>query len=57
MQLKGATTVLNKQCEFLGMNFDELIEFIERAPLAQTDTTIRAYNVYKRNTRSMHNGV
>ncbi len=55
MQLKGATTVLNKQCEFLGMNFDQLIEFIERAPLAQTETTIRAYKVYKRNTGSMHN--
>ncbi|MDC0006324.1 hypothetical protein OAE42_06415 [Gammaproteobacteria bacterium] len=47
MRIKGATTVLNKQCEFLGMNFDQLIEFIERAPLAQTDTTIRAYKVYK----------
>ena len=47
MRIKGATTVLNKQCEFLGMNFDQLIEFIERAPLAQTDATIRAYKVYK----------
>ncbi len=47
MRIKGATTVLNKQCEFLGMNFDQLIEFIERAPGAQTDATIRAYKVYK----------
>ncbi len=48
MQIKGAMTVLNKQCDFLGMNFDQLIEFIERAPLAQTDLTIKAYKVYKR---------
>ena len=32
MQIKGAMTVLNKQCIFLGMEFDQLIEFIERAP-------------------------
>ena len=47
MQIKGAMTVLNKQCIFLGLEFDQLIEFIERAPLAQTDTTIKAYKVYK----------
>lgn len=53
MQLKGATTVLEKQCKFLGMNWDELMAFIERAPLAQTEITIKAYKVYKRNTLSM----
>jgi N-acetylglucosamine kinase-like BadF-type ATPase len=48
MQIKGATTVLEKQCKFLGMKWDDLIEFIERAPLAQTQLTIKAYKVYKR---------
>lgn len=52
MQLKGATTVLNKQCKFLGMDWDELMAFIERAPLAQNNLTIEAYKVYKRNTLS-----
>ena len=49
MRIKGAMTVLNKQCIFLGLEFDQLIEFIERAPLAQTDTTIRAYKVWRIN--------
>ena len=49
MQIKGAMTVLNKQCIFLGLEFDQLIEFIERAQLAQTDTTIRAYKVWRIN--------
>jgi hypothetical protein len=49
MQIKGAMTVLNKQCNFLGMDFDQLIEFIQRAPLAQTDLTIRAYKVWRIN--------
>lgn len=48
MRLKGATTVLEKQCEFLGMSWDQLFEFIERAPLAQPTKTIEAYNVYKK---------
>jgi hypothetical protein len=47
MRIKGAMTVLNKQCDFLGMNFEQLIEFIERAPLAQNNLTIEAYKVYK----------
>tara|TARA_B110000858_G_scaffold197761_1_gene260607 strand:- start:4667 stop:4828 length:162 start_codon:yes stop_codon:yes gene_type:complete len=49
MQIKGAMTVLNKQCIFLGMEFDQLIEFIERAPLAQTEGTMRAYRVWRIN--------
>ena len=53
MQIKGAMTVLNKQCNFLGMDFDQLIEFIQRAPLAQTYLTIRAYKVWRiKNGRS-----
>ena len=48
MQIKGATTVLEKQCKFVGMKWDDLIEFIERAPLAQTALTIQDYKVYKR---------
>jgi len=48
MRLKGATTVLKKQCEFLGLTWDELMVFIERNPYAQTNKTIEAFTVYKK---------
>lgn len=48
MRIKGATTILEKQCEFLGMTWDQLIEFIERAPLAQPVRALEAYKVYKK---------
>jgi len=51
MQIKGATTVLNKQCEFLGLTWDQLMMFIERNPYAVTDSVIRAHKVYKLNNR------
>ena len=57
MQIKGATTILEKQCEFLGMKWDDLIESLERAPLIYNNQTIRAFKVYKQHNRRMHNGV
>jgi len=54
MQIKGATTVLEKQCEFLGMKWDDLIESLERAPLIHNNQTIRAFKVYKQHNRRMH---
>jgi len=39
-------TVLNKECEFLGLTFDELCVFIERNPYAVKNSTIDAYKVY-----------
>ena len=46
MKIKGAMTVLNKECEFLGLTFDELCVFIERNPYAVKNSTIEAYKVY-----------
>jgi hypothetical protein len=54
MQIKGAMTVLKKQMEFLGMSFEELIAFIERAPLAHNDTTRQAFEVF---TTEMRRGL
>lgn len=48
MKIKGAMTVLNKRCEFFGFTFDQLIEFIERNPMAQDFKTLEAYEVYKK---------
>lgn len=47
MKLQTAYKQLVKDCEFLGLKFEDLIEFIEQAPLAQTQATLRAYQVYK----------
>lgn len=47
MKLKGATTVLNKECEFLGLTWDELMAFIERSPMAMPMKVLEAYKVYK----------
>ena len=46
MKIKGAMTVLKKECEFLGLTFDELCVFIERNPYAVKNSTIDAYKVY-----------
>lgn len=47
MKIKGAFTVLKKECEFLGLTFEELLIFIERNPYAVKNSTIDAYKVYK----------
>ena len=46
-QLRTATRTLIRAAEFLGMKFEDLIAFIEEAPLAQTRATMAAYKVYK----------
>ena len=48
MRLKGATTVLNKECEFLGLTWDQLMIFIVRNPYAMPIKVIEAYKVYQR---------
>ena len=47
MRIKGAMTVLNKEAEFLGLTFDQLIVFAERNPYAMPQKTIEALKVYK----------
>ena len=50
MKLKGATTILNKECTFLGLTMKELLIFIERSPYAFSNKVVEAYKVYKENT-------
>ena len=47
MKLKGATTVLNKECVFHGLTMEELLIFIQRNPYAFSNRTIEAYNTYQ----------
>ena len=46
MKITGATTALNKECEFLGLSWDQLMQFIERNPLAMPIKVLEAYEVY-----------
>ena len=48
MGMKGAITVLMKECEFLGLEFGELLKFIKTKPQAFPNKTVEAYNVYKK---------
>lgn len=48
MRLKGATTILNKEAEFLNMKFSDLLAFIERSPLSFPKNVVEAFKVYKK---------
>ena len=48
MKIKGATTVLRKEAEFLGMTFEEVLAFIDGSPLAVPVRVREAYEVYKK---------
>ena len=48
MKLKGATTILKKEAEFLGMTFEEVLIFIEKNPYAMKNSTIDAFAVWKK---------
>jgi len=47
MKLQGATTILKKECTFLGLSMKELLLFISLNPYAFSNKTVRAYNIYK----------
>jgi hypothetical protein len=47
MKFKSAVFQLRKQCEFLGLTWDELMVFIERNPYAMNNKTIDAFTVYQ----------
>lgn len=49
MQIKGATTILENQCKWLGMEWDKFIAFVDESPMAQPLLVIEAYKVWKRN--------
>ena len=46
MKIITAVRQLQKECEFLGITFTELISDLEKAPLSFPNRTIDAYKVY-----------
>ena len=46
MGIKGALTVLKKECEFLGLTMPNLFVMIKRNPLAFPRQTVEAYKRY-----------
>jgi hypothetical protein len=51
MQLKGATTVIKKQSEFLGLTIAETLKFADESPLAQPLKLLEAIKVVRREAR------
>ena len=47
MKLETAYKTLVKECEFLGVKFEVLLQDLETAPLSFPLRTIAAYKVYK----------
>lgn len=47
MKLETAMHVLIKECDFLGLKFEDLIKDLEQYPLAFPLGTIEAYKTYK----------
>jgi hypothetical protein len=45
MQTATAIKVIQKDAEFLGLGFLEMMQFIQANPLAQTQKTMEAYRV------------
>ena len=50
MGIKGATSELKRQAEFLGMTFDQVCAFIENNPYANPNRAVMALAVYKNTT-------
>jgi hypothetical protein len=48
MTFAGAMSILNKEMEFLGKNFNEVLEFIGRNPMAVPYKVRQAYEVYQK---------
>ena len=46
MKLKGATTVLKRECVFLGLTMSALFTMIKRNPGAFPNRTLLAYKIY-----------
>ena len=47
MKLETAIKVIQKDAEFLGLSYQDMLKFIEKSPLAQTMKTMEAYKVVK----------
>ena len=48
MNTKGASTILKRECEFLGLSMNNLFTMIRRNPGAFSNRTLQAYLVYTR---------
>ena len=46
MKIKGATTILKKECEFLGLTMEELKIMIQNNPYAFPNKVIEAFGIY-----------
>jgi len=46
--IKGASTILRRECEFLGLTMNNLFTMIKRNPGAFSERTLLAYSVYTR---------
>ena len=47
MKISTAISVLQKDADFLGMNFLDFLKFVKTNPMAQTQKTLEAYRVFK----------
>ena len=47
MKLTTAISVLQKDADFLGMNFLDFLKFVKESPLAQTQKTLAAFRVFE----------
>ena len=46
MKISTAISVLQKDADFLGMEFYDFVAFVKQNPLAQTQKTIEAYAIF-----------
>ena len=51
MKIKGATTVLKKEAEFLGLSMEELKIMVEHNPYAFPTKVIEAFGIYYREAK------
>ena len=47
MKISTAIAVLQKDADFLGMNFLDFLQFVKDHPLAQTQKTMEAFRVFE----------
>jgi hypothetical protein len=47
MKISTAISVLQKDADFLGMNFLDFLKFVKTNPMAQTQKTLEALKVFE----------
>jgi len=48
MGVRGASTILKRECEFLGLTMNNLFTMIKRNPGAFSAKTLEAFKIYTR---------